>query len=84
MYAIGEVVAGSGGRARGVRGPRDGANNEPHSRFQDQKLSGSTIAPVNIPYVTNTDRKRFEIKLTESITSNMVLGYDAVVGRSRL
>jgi outer membrane receptor for ferrienterochelin and colicin len=39
-------------------------------RFQDQQLSRSTIAPVNFPYVADTDRKRFEIKLTESITSN--------------
>jgi hypothetical protein len=67
-----------------VAGPATAQSTNGTGRFQDQKLSGSTIAPVNIPYVTDTDRKRFEIKLTESITSNMVLGYDAVVGRSRL
>ena len=39
-------------------------------RFVDQKSSQSTIAPLSIPYTIETDRKRYEIKLTESITSN--------------
>src|SRR5215831_16369145 len=39
-------------------------------RFVDQQSSASTIAPVNIPYTADTDRKRYEIKLTHSITSN--------------
>jgi hypothetical protein len=39
-------------------------------RFQDQSVARSTIAPLNIPYTADTDRKRFEVKLTESVTSN--------------
>ncbi len=39
-------------------------------RFIDQKTSQTTIAPLNLPYVLDTDRKRYEIKLTGSLTSN--------------
>jgi len=39
-------------------------------RFVDQKSSQSTIAPLNIPYTIENDRKRYEVKLTESVTSN--------------
>ena len=39
-------------------------------RFQDQQSAQQTIAPVNIPYTADTDRKRYEIKLTHSVTSN--------------
>jgi hypothetical protein len=39
-------------------------------RFVDQQSSLSTIAPLNIPYVQDVNRKRYEIKLTESVTSN--------------
>ena len=39
-------------------------------RFVDQQTSLSTIAPLNIPYTAESDRKRYDVKLTESITSN--------------
>src|SRR5258706_1858926 len=39
-------------------------------RFVDQQNSQSTIAPVNFPYIADTARKRYEIKLTHSVTSN--------------
>jgi len=39
-------------------------------RFVDQQSSLSTIAPLNIPYVQDVNRKRYEIKLTASATSN--------------
>jgi hypothetical protein len=39
-------------------------------RFVDQQASVTTIAPVNLPIVQDTNTKRYEIKLTESITSN--------------
>jgi outer membrane receptor protein involved in Fe transport len=39
-------------------------------RFVDQQSFTQTIAPVNIPYTQDTDRKRYEIKLTHSVTSN--------------
>ena len=39
-------------------------------RFVDQQSSMSTIAPLNIPYVQDLNRKRYEIKLTESVTSS--------------
>jgi hypothetical protein len=39
-------------------------------RFVDQQSTAQTIAPVNYSYVADTDRKRYEIKLTHSVTSN--------------
>ncbi len=39
-------------------------------RFVDQQSSFTTIAPVTIPYVRDDNRKRYEIKLTESISPN--------------
>jgi outer membrane receptor for ferrienterochelin and colicin len=39
-------------------------------RFVDQQSSLSTIAPLNIPYVQDVNRKRYELKLTESVTPN--------------
>ena len=39
-------------------------------RLVDQKSSQSTIAPLSIPYTIETDRKRYEFKLTASPTSN--------------
>jgi hypothetical protein len=39
-------------------------------RFVDQQSALQTIAPLNIPYTRDDNRKRFEIKLTQSVTSN--------------
>jgi Carboxypeptidase regulatory-like domain/TonB dependent receptor len=39
-------------------------------RFVDQQSSQQTIAPVNLAYTRDDDRKRYEIKLTHSVTSN--------------
>jgi hypothetical protein len=39
-------------------------------RFINQQFSRSTIAPLSIPYVAENNRKRYEIKLTGSLTSN--------------
>jgi outer membrane receptor protein involved in Fe transport len=39
-------------------------------RFQNQSFARSTIAPLNIPYINEQKRKRFEGKLTGSINAN--------------
>jgi hypothetical protein len=39
-------------------------------RFVDQQSSLATIAPLSLPYVQDVNRKRYEIKLTGSATSN--------------
>jgi len=39
-------------------------------RFVDQQSTLQTIAPVNLSYPQDTDRKRYEVKLTHSVTSN--------------
>jgi outer membrane receptor protein involved in Fe transport len=39
-------------------------------RFQNQQVSRNTIQPVNLAYLSEDQRKRFEIKLTGSISSN--------------
>ena len=39
-------------------------------RFQNQQVSRNTIQPVNLAYLSEDQRKRFEVKLTGSITSN--------------
>jgi Carboxypeptidase regulatory-like domain/TonB dependent receptor-like, beta-barrel len=39
-------------------------------RFIDQQFSRNTIAPLLIPYAAENNRKRYEIKLTGSVTSN--------------
>jgi hypothetical protein len=39
-------------------------------RFQNQQVSRNTIQPVNLAYVAEDQRKRFEVKLTGSINSN--------------
>jgi outer membrane receptor protein involved in Fe transport len=39
-------------------------------RFQNQATGRNTIAPVNLPYTSEDQRKRVELKLTESLTSN--------------
>ena len=39
-------------------------------RFQNQQVSRNTIQPVNLAYVSEDQRKRFEVKLTGSINSN--------------
>ena len=39
-------------------------------RLQDQQTASNTAAPLNIPYVAENDRKRFELKLTGSLNSN--------------
>jgi outer membrane receptor for ferrienterochelin and colicin len=39
-------------------------------RFIDQQFSRSTIAPLNIPYVAENNRKRYEVKLTGSLNSS--------------
>ena len=39
-------------------------------RFVDQQSSATTIAPVSIPLIQDTDRKRYEIKMTGSINAN--------------
>jgi hypothetical protein len=40
------------------------------ARLTDPKTSQHTVAPLNIPYVSEDQRKRFEIKLTGSLNSN--------------
>ena len=39
-------------------------------RFQNQEAARNTVNPVNFPYVFEDQRKRYEIKLTGSVTSN--------------
>jgi len=39
-------------------------------RFQNQQVSRNTIQPVNLAYLAEDQRKRFEVKLTGSINSN--------------
>jgi outer membrane receptor for ferrienterochelin and colicin len=39
-------------------------------RFIDQQFSRSTIAPLNLPYTAENNRKRYEIKLTGSLNAN--------------
>ena len=39
-------------------------------RFQNQQVSRNTIQPVNLAYLSQDQRKRFEIKLTGSVNSN--------------
>ena len=39
-------------------------------RFQNQAVARNTIQPVNLPYQSEDQRKRFEVKLTGSVNSN--------------
>ena len=39
-------------------------------RFQNQQVSRNTIQPINLAYQSEDQRKRFEVKLTGSVTSN--------------
>jgi outer membrane receptor protein involved in Fe transport len=39
-------------------------------RFQNQQVARNTIQPVNLAYLSEDQRKRFEIKMTGSINSN--------------
>ena len=39
-------------------------------RFQNLETARNTILPVNLPYIFEDQRKRYEIKLTGSLTSN--------------
>ena len=39
-------------------------------RFQNQQVARNTIQPVNLAYVAEDQRKRFEVKLTGSLNSN--------------